>query len=75
MMSPLPSISKTYSLLQQDESQKEASSISENFSTDAVVFITPDHQIYHSTNTHPVFTEKENFEHHKSFTQRVNFDF
>nr|XP_009767377.1 PREDICTED: uncharacterized protein LOC104218550 [Nicotiana sylvestris] len=58
IMSPLPPISKAYSLLQQDASQREILSTTPNFSTDSSSFSvssTP-----HTTN--------------RTFTQKVNFD-
>ncbi|XP_075081186.1 uncharacterized protein LOC142166285 [Nicotiana tabacum] len=58
MMSPYPSISKAYSLLQQDESQKESHLVSSGFSTDSASFSIP------STQLHP----------NKQYTQRVTFE-
>lgn len=39
MMSPLPSISRTYSLLQQDESKRETPSTSSSFSGNVATFL------------------------------------
>ncbi|XP_070021418.1 uncharacterized protein [Nicotiana sylvestris] len=39
LMNPLPPINKAYSLLQQDESQREAHSAAPNFSSDATSFL------------------------------------
>lgn len=57
-MNPLPPISKAYSLLQQDERQKEALSNVFNFSGDSASFSVSTAQ---SANT-------------RNFTQRVNFE-
>ncbi|XP_075101950.1 uncharacterized protein LOC142177367 [Nicotiana tabacum] len=58
MMLPYPSISKVYSLLQQDESQKETHPVPPGFSLDSTSFSTPSTQ----------------FQPNKQFSQRVNFD-
>nr|XP_016494967.1 PREDICTED: uncharacterized protein LOC107814141 [Nicotiana tabacum] len=58
MMSLYPSISKAYSLLQEDESQKETHPVSPRFSTDSASFSVP------STQLHP----------NKQYTQRVTFE-
>ncbi|XP_070056703.1 uncharacterized protein [Nicotiana tomentosiformis] len=58
MMNPLPPINKAYSLLQQDESQKEALSNVSNFSGDSTSFFVSPAQ---SPNT-------------RNCTQRVNFE-
>ncbi|XP_019267218.1 PREDICTED: uncharacterized protein LOC109244564 [Nicotiana attenuata] len=64
LMNPLPPISKAYSLLQQDESQKEAQSPAPNFSGDTTSFLVSPA----SSNTNRNFTQKINFETRKGTT-------
>ncbi|XP_019233326.1 PREDICTED: uncharacterized protein LOC109213940 [Nicotiana attenuata] len=64
LMNPLPPISKAYSLLQQDESQKEAQSPAPNFSGDTASFLVSPA----SSNTNRNFTQKINFETRKGTT-------
>ncbi|XP_019248675.1 PREDICTED: uncharacterized protein LOC109227939 [Nicotiana attenuata] len=58
LMNPLPPISKVYSLLQQDESQREAHSAAPNLSGDATSFLVSPSP----SNTNRTFSQKVNFE-------------
>ncbi|XP_075087861.1 uncharacterized protein LOC142169839 [Nicotiana tabacum] len=62
MMNPLPPISKAYSFLQQDESQKEAISTLSNFSGDSASFSVSPTQYNNNRN----FTQKVNYEPNKN---------
>ncbi|XP_070047375.1 uncharacterized protein [Nicotiana tomentosiformis] len=62
MMHPLPPISKAYSFLQQDESQKEAISTLSNFSGDSASFSVSLTQYNNNRN----FTQKVNYEPNKN---------
>ncbi|XP_060210463.1 uncharacterized protein LOC132637387 [Lycium barbarum] len=55
MLSPLPSISKAYSLLQHDESQKESHPIGQGFSGDSLSFSA-------STSSNRTYNQKVNFD-------------
>ncbi|XP_075082297.1 uncharacterized protein LOC142166805 [Nicotiana tabacum] len=62
LMNPLPPISKAYSPLQQDESQREAYSAAPNFSGDATsLWVFPD-----TSTTNRNFSQKVNFETRKT---------
>ncbi|XP_075087844.1 uncharacterized protein LOC142169822 [Nicotiana tabacum] len=65
LMCPLPSISKAYSLLQHDESQKENKPPNLGFSGDSVSFSAT------SSNSNLLGNHQHNA---KSFNQRINFD-
>lgn len=78
MMSPLPLISRTYSLLQQDESQRKIPPTRSNFSGDTAAFITPNHStynpLYHSTSrTIPPKGYFSTQNSNRSFSQKVIF--
>ncbi|XP_070002102.1 uncharacterized protein [Nicotiana sylvestris] len=62
LINPLPPISKAYSLLQQDESQREAHSVAPNFSGDATSFLVSPS----ASTTNRTFSQKVNFEARKS---------
>nr|XP_033512074.1 uncharacterized protein LOC117276801 [Nicotiana tomentosiformis] len=62
LMNPLPPISKAYSLLQQDESQREAHSATLNFSGDATSFLVSPG----TPTTNRNFSQKVNFEARKT---------
>ncbi|XP_019226138.1 PREDICTED: uncharacterized protein LOC109207644 [Nicotiana attenuata] len=62
LMNPLSSISKAYSLLQQDESQREAHSATPNFSGDATSFLVSPG----TSTTNRTFSQKVNFEAKKA---------
>lgn len=76
MMSPLPSISLAYPLLQQDETNRESIPTSTNFSGDVTAFLLPRHStqnhLHHSASKN--FPPKGTFEHNRCFTQKINFD-
>lgn len=65
LMSPLPHISESYSLLQHDESQKENQPLALGFSSDLTSFFAtsnhPSHHLNQQSNT-------------TSYSQRNNFD-
>nr|XP_016493486.1 PREDICTED: uncharacterized protein LOC107812830 [Nicotiana tabacum] len=64
LMNPFPPISKAYSLLQQDESQREAQSPAPNFSSGTTSFLVSPA----SSSTNRNFTQKFNFETRKGTT-------
>nr|XP_016500883.1 PREDICTED: uncharacterized protein LOC107819297 [Nicotiana tabacum] len=67
LMSPLPSISKAYSLLQHDESQKENQPPALGFSGDSASFST--------TTTNSTHVNQMNSPHNtRPYNQRINFD-
>ncbi|XP_075086203.1 uncharacterized protein LOC142168926 [Nicotiana tabacum] len=67
LMSPLPSISKAYSLLQHDESQKENQPPALGFSGDSASFS--------ATTTNSAHVNQMNSQHNtRPYNQRINFD-
>ncbi|XP_070047491.1 uncharacterized protein [Nicotiana tomentosiformis] len=72
MMSPYPRISKAYSLLQQDESQKKTKSIALGFSADSAASFSASSCISSSTNR--PHNQRVNFESKKS-TSLVTFKY